>query len=89
MLEAYVERAGLADGQRILDLGCGWGSLSLWLARKFPRAQVVGLSNSGGQRQFGYQQPQKPRERQARREEPGQKKHKQVEGSSETKNADL
>ena len=52
MLRLYVERAGLADGQRILDLGCGWGSLSLWLAEKFPRAQVVGLSNSAGQRAF-------------------------------------
>ena len=52
MLQLYVARAGLADGQRILDLGCGWGSLSLWLAERFPRAQVVGLSNSHGQRGF-------------------------------------
>ncbi|WP_186275261.1 SAM-dependent methyltransferase [Burkholderia gladioli] len=52
MLELYAERAGLADGQRILDLGCGWGSLSLWLARRYPRAQIVGLSNSHGQRAF-------------------------------------
>lgn len=52
MLRLYVERAGLADGQRILDLGCGWGSLSLWLAERFPRAQIVGLSNSHGQRGF-------------------------------------
>jgi cyclopropane-fatty-acyl-phospholipid synthase len=52
MLELYAQRAGLADGQRILDLGCGWGSLSLWLARKYPRAHIVGLSNSGGQRAF-------------------------------------
>jgi cyclopropane-fatty-acyl-phospholipid synthase len=52
MLALYAERAGLADGMRILDLGCGWGSLSLWLADKYPRAQVVGLSNSRGQREF-------------------------------------
>jgi cyclopropane-fatty-acyl-phospholipid synthase len=52
MLALYAERAGLADGMRILDLGCGWGSLSLWLAEKYPRAQVVGLSNSQGQREF-------------------------------------
>jgi cyclopropane-fatty-acyl-phospholipid synthase len=52
MLELYVQRAGLVDGQRILDLGCGWGSLSLWLAQKFPRARVTGLSNSAGQRAF-------------------------------------
>jgi cyclopropane-fatty-acyl-phospholipid synthase len=52
MLERYAERAELADGQRILDLGCGWGSLSLWLAARFPRAQIVALSNSHGQRAF-------------------------------------
>ena len=52
MLALYAERAGLRDGMRILDLGCGWGSLSLWLARKYPRATVVGLSNSHGQREY-------------------------------------
>jgi cyclopropane-fatty-acyl-phospholipid synthase len=52
MLERYAERAELADGQRILDLGCGWGSLSLWLAARYPRSQVVALSNSHGQRTF-------------------------------------
>lgn len=52
MLALYAERAGLRDGMRILDLGCGWGSLSLWLAERYPRAQIVGLSNSHGQRQF-------------------------------------
>ena len=52
MLSLYAERAGLADGMRILDLGCGWGSLSLWLAAKYPNAQIVGLSNSHGQREF-------------------------------------
>lgn len=52
MLESYVERAGLADGQRILELGCGWGSLSLWLAKRFPKARIVALSNSHGQRAF-------------------------------------
>ena len=52
MLEACVQRAAVADGMRILDLGCGWGSLSLWLASRFPNAQVVGLSNSQGQRTF-------------------------------------
>ncbi|MGO4712461.1 SAM-dependent methyltransferase [Bradyrhizobium sp. 2TAF24] len=43
-------RAGLADGQRILELGCGWGSLSLWMAREFPRAGIVAVSNSQSQR---------------------------------------
>lgn len=52
MLSLYAERAGLADGQRILDLGCGWGSLSLWMAQRFPGATIVGLSNSNGQRQY-------------------------------------
>ncbi len=52
MLELYVQRAGLADGQAILDLGCGWGSLSLWLAQRFPRARIVAISNSTGQREF-------------------------------------
>jgi cyclopropane-fatty-acyl-phospholipid synthase len=50
MLELYVERAGLADGQRVLELGCGWGSLCLWLAQRFPGSTVVGVSNSHGQR---------------------------------------
>ncbi len=52
MLALYAERAKLADGQRILDLGCGWGSLSLWLAERYPNAQIVGLSNSHSQREF-------------------------------------
>ena len=52
MLELYAERAQLADGQRILDLGCGWGSLSLWLAERYPHVQIVGLSNSHSQREF-------------------------------------
>jgi cyclopropane-fatty-acyl-phospholipid synthase len=52
MLELYAERAALGDGMRILDLGCGWGSLSLWLARRYPRASIVGLSNSRGQREY-------------------------------------
>jgi cyclopropane-fatty-acyl-phospholipid synthase len=52
MFEEYAARAQLADGQHILDLGCGWGSLSLWLAARYPNARVVGLSNSRGQRAF-------------------------------------
>jgi cyclopropane-fatty-acyl-phospholipid synthase len=51
-LELTAQRAQVADGQRILDLGCGWGSLALWLAGRYPRAQVVALSNSAGQREF-------------------------------------
>ncbi|MES0872611.1 SAM-dependent methyltransferase [Sinimarinibacterium thermocellulolyticum] len=52
MLALYAERAELVDGQRMLDLGCGWGSLSLWLAERFPKSEIVGLSNSHGQRAF-------------------------------------
>jgi cyclopropane-fatty-acyl-phospholipid synthase len=52
MLEQYALRAELADGQRVLDLGCGWGSFSLWMAARFPRSQIVALSNSHSQRAF-------------------------------------
>lgn len=51
-LEVTAARAALADGQRILELGCGWGSLSLWLARRFPRARITAVSNSAPQRRF-------------------------------------
>ncbi len=52
MLGRYVERAELRDGQDILDLGCGWGSLTLYLAERFPHARIVGVSNSHSQRQY-------------------------------------
>jgi cyclopropane-fatty-acyl-phospholipid synthase len=51
-LRQTVEHARLADGQDILELGCGWGSLSLWMARQFPDARIVSVSNSHSQRQF-------------------------------------
>lgn len=51
MLELYCERAQLQDGQRILDLGCGWGSLSLYLAKRYPRSRILGISNSNTQRE--------------------------------------
>jgi cyclopropane-fatty-acyl-phospholipid synthase len=50
MLELYGERAELADGQRILELGCGWGSLTLWMAERYPNAKIVAVSNSNQQR---------------------------------------
>ena len=50
MLALYVERGGFADGQTILELGCGWGSLTLYLAEKFPRARLTGVSNSRTQK---------------------------------------
>lgn len=51
MLALYGERAQLADGQRILELGCGWGSLTLWMAERFPNARITGVSNSRTQRE--------------------------------------
>jgi cyclopropane-fatty-acyl-phospholipid synthase len=42
--------AGLADGQQILELGCGWGSLSLWMAERYPGARITAVSNSASQR---------------------------------------
>jgi cyclopropane-fatty-acyl-phospholipid synthase len=50
MLELYGERAELADGQRILELGCGWGSLTLWMAQRYPNSRVTAVSNSRSQR---------------------------------------
>ena len=50
MLALYGERAGLADGQRILELGCGWGSLTLWMAERYPGASITAVSNSATQR---------------------------------------
>ncbi len=52
MLALTAERAGLADGQEILDLGCGWGSLSLWAAARYPNSRITAISNSSGQRAF-------------------------------------
>jgi len=49
-LSLTCERAGLADGQKVLELGCGWGSLSLWIAGRYPASEVTALSNSQGQR---------------------------------------
>jgi len=52
MLAETARRAEIADGQRILELGCGWGSLSLYLAKIFPRSEILGVSNSHSQREF-------------------------------------
>ena len=50
MLALTCKRAQLADGQNILELGCGWGSLSLWMAENFPNATITGVSNSATQK---------------------------------------
>jgi cyclopropane-fatty-acyl-phospholipid synthase len=51
MLALTCERAELADGLDILELGCGWGSLTLWMAEKYPRARLTGVSHSRTQRE--------------------------------------
>lgn len=50
MLALTCARAELADDQEILELGCGWGSLSLWMAERYPRARILCVSNSRTQR---------------------------------------
>ena len=52
MLGLTAERAGLADGQAVLDLGCGWGSLTLWAAARFSHSRFTAISNSRSQRDF-------------------------------------
>ncbi len=51
MLELTAQRAQLADGQDVLELGCGWGSLTLWMAERHPASRIVAVSNSASQRE--------------------------------------
>ena len=51
-LEVTIRRAEIQDGMRVLDLGCGWGSVSLWIAEHFPNCRITGVSNSASQRAF-------------------------------------
>jgi len=55
-LARTCQNAGLADGQAVLELGCGWGSLSLWMAESYPAASITAVSNSHGQKAFIDQQ---------------------------------
>lgn len=50
MLRLTCQRARLADGQDVLELGCGWGSLTLWIAERYPGSRITAVSNSGTQR---------------------------------------
>jgi cyclopropane-fatty-acyl-phospholipid synthase len=52
MLALTCQRAGLADGMDILELGCGWGALTLWMAEQFPASRITAVSNSAGQRAY-------------------------------------
>jgi len=51
-LAITCQRAGLADGMDILELGCGWGSLTLWMAQHYPRSRILAVSNSNSQREY-------------------------------------
>jgi len=61
MLRLTVARAQLADGERILELGCGWGSLTLFMAQRFPNSVVTAVSNSRSQREFILQRARERR----------------------------
>jgi cyclopropane-fatty-acyl-phospholipid synthase len=52
MLELTCQRAGLQDGMHVLELGCGWGALSLWMAKHYPKSKITAVSNSASQRRF-------------------------------------
>ncbi|WP_052668260.1 SAM-dependent methyltransferase [Nitriliruptor alkaliphilus] len=51
MLRLTCDHAGLADGQDVLELGCGWGSLTLWMAERYPTSRITAVSNSATQRE--------------------------------------
>ena len=55
-LALVCEHAELSDGQRVLELGCGWGSLSLWMAEHYPGSTITSVSNSASQRRYIMQQ---------------------------------
>jgi len=52
MMELYCERGEFKDGQEVLELGCGWGSLSIFLAEKYPNSRITAVSNSKTQKEF-------------------------------------
>jgi cyclopropane-fatty-acyl-phospholipid synthase len=58
-LSITCERAGIENGMDVLDLGCGWGSLSLWMAENFPDSRITSVSNSSGQRRYIEKQAQR------------------------------
>ncbi len=58
MLRLTCERAEVRDGMDLLELGCGWGSLSLWLAEHFPQSRILAVSNSRTQKAFIDEQAQ-------------------------------
>lgn len=59
MLSITCERAQLQDGMKILELGCGWGSLTLYMAQRYPNARITGVSNSKTQKTYIDQEAEK------------------------------
>lgn len=56
MLALYLQRAELSENQHILELGCGWGSLTLYMAKQLPNSRITAVSNSHSQRDYIMQQ---------------------------------
>ena len=54
MLKLTCERADLIDGLSILELGCGWGAISLWMAKTYPNSKITSVSNSESQKEYIY-----------------------------------
>jgi cyclopropane-fatty-acyl-phospholipid synthase len=52
MLDLSCKRAELQDGHTVLDIGCGWGSLTLYIAEKFPNCKITSVSNSRTQKEY-------------------------------------
>ena len=59
MLQLTCERAGLIDGLSILELGCGWGAISLWMAKNYPNSKITSVSNSESQKKYIYKECEK------------------------------
>jgi len=59
MLNLYIERADIKNGLEVLDLGCGWGSFSLYVAEKYPKTNITSISNSSDQITFIKKEAQK------------------------------
>ena len=59
MLDITIRRSGIEDGMRVLDLGCGWGSLSIYIAEKLSQCNVVSVSNSQDQGNYILKEVQK------------------------------
>lgn len=61
MLALTCDRAALRDGMRVLELGCGWGAVTLWMAEHYPNSSFVAVSNSTSQKRFIDEQAQSRR----------------------------